>query len=68
MEVASDDDKYTPRSIQKLFTVSFPQCGEDSSTAWCLNTYDVHPSRLENYLEQLISCAPGVILLSLMNT
>ena len=66
MEVASDDNEYTPRSIQKLFTVSFPQCGEDSPTAWRLNIYDVHPSRVENYLEQL-SHALGVILLSFMN-
>ena len=45
------------------FTVSFPQCDEDSSTARCLNTYDVRPSRVENYLE-LLSHAPDVILLS----
>ena len=63
MKVASDDDKYTSRSMQNLFNVSFPQCGEDLSTEWHLNTYDIHPFRVENYLE-LLSHAPSVILLS----
>ena len=66
MKVAGDDDEYTSRSMQNLFTVSFSQCGKDSSTAWDLNTYDVHPSLVENYLE-LLSHAPGIILLSFMN-
>ena len=62
MTVASDDDEYISRSIY-LFTVSFPQCGEDSSTARHLNTCDIHPSRVENYLE-LLSHSLGIILLS----
>ena len=60
MKVASDDDEYTSRSMQNLFTVSFSQCGKDSSTAWDLNTYDVHPSLVENYLDSRMASVPEV--------
>ena len=48
--------------MQKLAAVKFPQCVEDSSTAWGLNVYDDRLSRVENYLE-LLSHAPGLVLL-----